>query len=168
MGYRNQSRKGKPQFDNGKKYQNKNSTAVLETNQLRLEQARKSKKKVSFRNCTHKSNLKYDFFQHIEKRFIQNRLEFRNKSVIKHWDTTHTKSKTILNSWKTKKFCKKEKVVMVQVQLLLLLLLSHFSHGQLCATPQTAAYQAPLSLGFSRQEHWSGLPFPSPMHESEK
>ena len=31
-----------------------------------------------------------------------------------------------------------------------------------------AALQAPLSLGFSRQEHWSGLPFPSPMHESEK
>src|SRR5574337_1256442 len=30
-----------------------------------------------------------------------------------------------------------------------------------------AAQQAPLSLGFSRQEHWSGLPFPSPMHESE-
>ena len=28
--------------------------------------------------------------------------------------------------------------------------------------------QAPPSLGFSRQEHWSGLPFPSPMHESEK
>ena len=31
-----------------------------------------------------------------------------------------------------------------------------------------AARQAPPSLGFSRQEHWSGLPFPSPMHESEK
>ena len=30
-----------------------------------------------------------------------------------------------------------------------------------------AAHQAPLSLGFSRQEHWSGLPLPSPMHESE-
>ena len=30
-----------------------------------------------------------------------------------------------------------------------------------------AAHQAPLSLGFSRQEHWSGLPRPSPMHESE-
>ena len=29
-------------------------------------------------------------------------------------------------------------------------------------------HQTPLSLGFSRQEHWSGLPFPSPMHESEK
>ena len=37
-----------------------------------------------------------------------------------------------------------------------------------CVTPETAAHQAPLSLGFSRQEHWSGLPFPSPMHESEK
>ena len=43
------------------------------------------------------------------------------------------------------------------------LLLSHFSRVQLCATPQTAAHQAPPSLGFSRQEHWSGLPFPSPM-----
>ena len=31
-----------------------------------------------------------------------------------------------------------------------------------------AVHQAPPSLGFSRQEHWSGLPFPSPMHESEK
>ena len=31
-----------------------------------------------------------------------------------------------------------------------------------------AAHQAPPSLGFSRQEHWSGLPFPSSMHESEK
>ena len=30
------------------------------------------------------------------------------------------------------------------------------------------AHQAPPSLGFSRQEHWRGLPFPSPMHESEK
>ena len=36
-----------------------------------------------------------------------------------------------------------------------------------CATP-SAAYQAPPSLGFSRQEHWSVLPFPPPMHESEK
>ena len=39
------------------------------------------------------------------------------------------------------------------------LLLSHFSCVQLCATPYMAAHQAPLSLGFSRQEHWSGLPF---------
>ena len=48
--------------------------------------------------------------------------------------------------------------------LLLLLLLSRFSHVRLCATPQTAAHQAPLSLGFSRQEYWSGLSFPSPIH----
>ena len=48
------------------------------------------------------------------------------------------------------------------------MLLSRFSHVRLCETPQTAAYQAPPSLGFSRQEYWSGLPFPSPMHESEK
>ena len=52
--------------------------------------------------------------------------------------------------------------------LLLLLLLSRFSHVWPCATPQTAAHQAPHSVGFSRQEHWSGLPFPSPMHESRK
>ena len=51
--------------------------------------------------------------------------------------------------------------------LLLLLLLSRFSRVRHCATPQMAAHQAPPSLGFSRQEHWSGLPFPSPMHESE-
>ena len=49
-----------------------------------------------------------------------------------------------------------------------LLLLSRFSRVRLCATSQSAAHQAPPSLGFSRQEHWSGFPFPSPMHESEK
>ena len=36
------------------------------------------------------------------------------------------------------------------------------SRVQLFATPWTVAYQAPLSMGFSRQECWSGLPFPSP------
>ena len=49
-----------------------------------------------------------------------------------------------------------------------MLLLSHFSRVRLCVIPWTAAHQAPPSLGFSRQEHWSGLPFPSPMCESEK
>ena len=43
-------------------------------------------------------------------------------------------------------------------------MLSRFSRVQLCATPYTAAHQASLSLGYSRQEPWSGLPFPSPMH----
>ena len=43
--------------------------------------------------------------------------------------------------------------------MLLLLLLSRFSRVRLCATPQTAAHQAPLSLGFSRQEYRSGCHF---------
>ena len=47
-------------------------------------------------------------------------------------------------------------------RITVLLLLRRFSRVRLCATPQIAAYQAPPSLGFSRQEHWSGLPFPSP------
>ena len=38
-----------------------------------------------------------------------------------------------------------------------------FSHVRLLATPWTAAYQAPLSMGFSRQEYWSGVPLPSPV-----
>ena len=49
-----------------------------------------------------------------------------------------------------------------------LLLLSHFSRVRLCATPESAAHQAPPPLEFSRQEHWSGVPFPSPVHEREK
>ena len=40
--------------------------------------------------------------------------------------------------------------------------LSHFSLVQLCATLWTVALQAPLSMGFSRQEYWSGLPCPPP------
>jgi len=43
---------------------------------------------------------------------------------------------------------------------LLLLLLSRFSRVRLFETPWTAAYQAPPSMGFSRQEYWSGLPLP--------
>ena len=49
-----------------------------------------------------------------------------------------------------------------------LLLLRRFSRVRLCAAPQTAAQQAAPSLGSSRQEHWSGVPFPSPMQESEE
>ena len=50
-----------------------------------------------------------------------------------------------------------------RVNYMLLLLLNHFGSVRLYATPQ-----APRSLGFSRQKYWSGFPFPSPMHESEK
>ena len=52
------------------------------------------------------------------------------------------------NAWKWK----------VKVKLL--------SHVRLLTTPWTAAYQAPLSMGFSRQEYWSGVPLPSPPDSS--
>ena len=69
------------------------------------------------------------------------------------------------HSWDGNAHTKRQKQECLQQ---LLLLLSHLSHVRLCGTPQMAAHQAPPSLGFSRQKHWSGLPFPSPMHESEK
>ena len=47
---------------------------------------------------------------------------------------------------------------------ILLLLLSHFSHVRLLATPWTAAHQAPPSMGISRQEYWSVVPLPSPIY----
>ena len=49
-----------------------------------------------------------------------------------------------------------------------MLLLSRSSRVQLCVTPQMAAHQASPSPGFFMQEHWSGLPSPCPMDESEK
>ena len=42
------------------------------------------------------------------------------------------------------------------------LVVSSLSRVRLFATPWTVAYEAPPSMGFSRQEYWSGLPFPSP------
>ena len=68
-----------------------------------------------------------------------------------------------INTWKGK-----QNRVYPYDGMLLLLLLSRFSRVRLLTTPQTVAHQAPLPMGFSRQEYWSGLPFPSPMHESEK
>ena len=76
-----------------------------------------------------------------------------------------TTGKTIVLTRQT--FVGKDCLCFLICCLLLLLLLNRFSRVQLCATPETAAHQAPLSLGFSRQEYWSGLPFPSLMHESE-
>ena len=60
------------------------------------------------------------------------------------------------------------KVINITMKIRTSLLLSCFSCVWVCVTPETAAHQAAPSLGFSRQEHWSGLPFPSPMHESGK
>ena len=67
--------------------------------------------------------------------------------------------------WWLNGFSSMKKAVFLVAQLLIMLcyaMLSQFSHVRLCVTPETAAHQAPPSLGFSRQEHWSGLPFPSP------
>ena len=50
---------------------------------------------------------------------------------------------------------------------MLLLLLSRFSRVPTLCNPIDGSPEAPLSLGFSRQEHWSELPFPSPVQESE-
>ena len=77
-----------------------------------------------------------------------------------------TTGKTIALTRRT--FVGKVMSLLFNMMSMLLLLLSRFSRVQLCATPQAEAHQAPLSLGFSRQEHWSGLPLPSRMHESEK
>ena len=49
----------------------------------------------------------------------------------------------------------------MSISYLLLLLLSRFSRVRLLETPWTAAYQAPPSMGFSRQEYCSGVPLPS-------
>ena len=47
----------------------------------------------------------------------------------------------------------------IPLLILYVCMLSHFSHVQLFATLWNVAYQAPLSMGFSRHEYWSGLPF---------
>ena len=48
------------------------------------------------------------------------------------------------------------------ISIIVCLSVKLLSHVQLFATPWTVACQAPLSMGFSEQEYWSGLPFPSP------
>ena len=54
--------------------------------------------------------------------------------------------------------------VAITLEVLTLVKVKSLSQVRLFATPWTVAYQAPPSTGFSRQECWSGLPFPSPGH----
>ena len=68
--------------------------------------------------------------------------------IIKAWGKNEILNTSLLY-WK-----KRGKLFLVYY--FILLLLSHFSHVRLCVAPWTAAHQAPLSLGFSRQEQWSG------------
>ena len=62
----------------------------------------------------------------------------------------------------------KSKNTGVGCHFLLHCMLSRFSHVWLCVTRWTAAHQAPLFIGFSRQEYQSGLPFPSPKNQIYK
>ena len=60
---------------------------------------------------------------------------------------------------------------LMQMDILLVLVIAAAKSLQSCPTlcdPIDGSPPGSLSLGFSRQEHWNGLPFPSPMHESEK
>ena len=110
-------------------------------------------------------NIRHDTMklleEHIGKRFC---------------DTNHTKcfSRLVSQSNRNKSKVKKKKQLtnkwapIKHTSFCTAMLCCHFSRVRLCATPQMAAHQAPPSLAFSRQEHWSGLPFPSPMHESDK
>ena len=75
-----------------------------------------------------------------------------NNSKLNNWQSINfqnTQAAHTTQYQKTKQPNKKVKV-------------KSLSHVRLFATPWTVAYQGPLSMGFSRQEHWSGLPFPSP------
>ena len=91
-------------------------------------------------------------------------LWFKNSLLFWRWQKTPCKSR----KRKRQKDAGTVSQLFYHTYKRMLLLLSRFSRAQLCVTPQTTAQQAPPSLGFSRQEHWSGLPFPSPVHESKK
>ena len=86
-------------------------------------------------------------------------------TILLHYITLSTAQVLCLYNWLEQSLNECFFEFLFSSKLLLLLLPSRFSPVQLCVTPQTAAHQAPPSLRFSRQEHWSGLPFPSPMHE---
>ena len=86
-------------------------------------------------------------------------LEKPHKSMTGVYSIVYSIFQALPRVMKRKSCQLKEELCNTASKPTLLLLLSHFSRVRLCETP---------SLGFSRQEHWSGLPFPSPMHESEK
>ena len=103
--------------------------------------------------------------------FKKKKLFLQSTTICRQFQ--HTTHGQHCATWKAEEYIlqavhKNSPTLFIEKRLWMLLLLSRFSHVRRCATPETAAHQAPPSLGFSRQEHWGGLPFPSPMHESEK
>ena len=81
-----------------------------------------------------------------EKHGLQNHLFIHHKCPLNDWSFLSYR----LDGWISRRSGEKK----VKVKSL--------SHLWLCATPWTVAHQAPQSMGFSRQDDWSGLPFPSP------
>ena len=77
--------------------------------------------------------------------------------ILKWAKKNESEAKSVVTSEKTEKRIELVYLVKVKVKSL--------SRVRLLATPWTAAHQAPPSMGFSRQEYWSGLPLPLPGHE---
>ena len=83
------------------------------------------------------------------------RRSLANHSTILGWRTPWTEEPGSYSPWGCKELDTAELLGMkVKVKLI--------SHVWLFVNPWTVAHQVPLSMGFSRQENWSGLPFPSP------
>ena len=81
----------------------------------------------------------------------------RGSSQPRDWTHVSCTGRQILYCWVTREAL----LTLLGYSLASTCMLSRFSHVQLFATPWTIAHQAPLSMGFSRQGHWSGLPCPS-------
>ena len=91
---------------------------------------------------------------HSNHSFLQSSARVSHGQIRRALGTLKEKGISNQNGGKTKRtVCEAENVIWCVCGL---------SHGRLFATPWTVAHQAPLSRGFSRQEYWSGLPFPSP------
>ena len=95
--------------------------------------------------------------------FVQDLISSQSKSqrTCEFWSCLKCKSKRSCTNCKSKIISEQWEFTLPNIKLL-----SRFSRVRLCATPWTAAYQAPPSMGFSRQEYWSGLPLPSPKYKA--
>ena len=97
-----------------------------------------------------------------ESHHIHNPVHSQIKRLLLPRRKTMTNTDSIL---KSRDITLPAKVSILKAVFFPMLMLSHFSRVQLFATLWTVAHQAPLSMGFSRQEHWNGLRFPFWMWE---
>jgi len=95
----------------------------------------------------------YSMIQQLYFGYIFKGIDIRISKLYLHFHV-HCKIFTIYKTWKQPKCLLPGEMIDTWWKLL--------SRVWLFATPWTVAYQAPPSMGFSRQEYWSGLPFPSP------